>query len=87
VSVSSTWVGRNDARCKETVVFILVKGGGVGYELERSNRKMEPTLSSETSAYNNILAPGKFPEDYTLYSHHGESLKTRIRECLILANF
>jgi hypothetical protein len=39
-------------------------------------RKMEPTLSSEKSAYNNIQTPGKFPEDYTLYSHHGESLKT-----------
>jgi hypothetical protein len=39
---------------------------------------MEPTLSSETSAYNNIQTPGKFPEDYTLYSHHGESLKTTI---------
>jgi hypothetical protein len=37
---------------------------------------MEPTLSSETSAYNNIQTPGKFPEDYTIYSHHGESLKT-----------
>jgi hypothetical protein len=68
------------------VVFILVKVG-VGHELERSNRKreewgwsylprkMEPTLSSETSAYN-IQTPGKFPEDYTLYSHHCESLKT-----------
>jgi hypothetical protein len=30
-------------------------------------RKMEPTLSSETSAYNNIQTPGNFPEDYTLY--------------------
>jgi hypothetical protein len=41
-------------------------------------RKMEPTLSSETSAYNNIQASGKFPEVYTLYSHHGESLKTAV---------
>jgi hypothetical protein len=28
-------------------------------------RKMEPTLSSETSAYN-IQTPGKFPEDESL---------------------
>jgi hypothetical protein len=42
-------------------------------------RKMEPTLSSETSAYN-IQTPGKFPEDDTLQSQHGESLKTTIPE-------
>jgi hypothetical protein len=36
-------------------------------------RKMEPTLSSETSAYK-IQTPGKFPEDYTL---HNESYLTR----------
>jgi hypothetical protein len=29
------------------------------------------------SAYN-IQTPGKFPEDYTLYSHQSESLKTTI---------
>jgi hypothetical protein len=36
---------------------------------------MEPTQSSETLAYK-IQTPGKFPEDYILYSQHGESLKT-----------
>jgi hypothetical protein len=36
---------------------------------------MEPTQSSETSAYN-IQTPGKFPEDDTLQSQHGESLRT-----------
>jgi hypothetical protein len=37
---------------------------------------MEPTQSSETSAFN-IQTPGKYPEDYFSLLQHGESLKTR----------
>jgi hypothetical protein len=37
-------------------------------------RKIEPTQSSETSAYK-IQTPGKFPEDYILHSQHGEILE------------
>ena len=36
---------------------------------------MEPTLSSETSAFK-LQTPGKFPKEHRLYSKHGESLKT-----------
>jgi hypothetical protein len=36
---------------------------------------MEPTLSSETSAFI-LRTPGKFPKEYRLHSEHGESLKT-----------
>jgi hypothetical protein len=39
---------------------------------------MEPTQSSETSAFN-IQTPGKYPEDYFSLLQHGESLKTRIK--------
>ena len=39
------------------------------------HRTMEPTQSSETSAYI-LRTPGKFPKEYLLYSEHGESLKT-----------
>jgi hypothetical protein len=42
---------------------------------------MEPTQSSETSAYK-IQTTGKFPEDYILHSQHGESLKTTIANLL-----
>jgi hypothetical protein len=38
--------------------------------------KMEPTQGSETSAYQN-LTPGRYPKEYTQYSTHGESLKSR----------
>jgi hypothetical protein len=38
--------------------------------------KMELTQGSETSAYQN-LTPGKYPKEYTQYSTHGESLKSR----------
>jgi len=38
---------------------------------------MEPTQSSETSAYI-LRTPGKFPKEYLLHSEHGESLKTTI---------
>jgi len=37
---------------------------------------MEPTQSSETSAYN-VRTPGKYPEDNFSLLQHGESLKTR----------
>jgi hypothetical protein len=36
---------------------------------------MELTLGSETSAFK-TQTPGNNPEDYTLYSQHGESLKS-----------
>jgi len=36
---------------------------------------MEPTVSSETSAFI-LQTPGKFPKEYRLHSKHGESLKT-----------
>ena len=35
---------------------------------------MEPTLSSETSAFI-LRTPGKFPKEHRLHSEHGESLK------------
>ena len=38
--------------------------------------KMEQIKCSETSAFNN-QKPGKYPKDYTQYSKHGESLKSR----------
>jgi hypothetical protein len=37
---------------------------------------MEPTQSSETSAFN-TQTPGKYPEDNLSLLRHGESLKTR----------
>jgi hypothetical protein len=40
---------------------------------------MEPTESSEMSAYNNTLTPGTYPKEKKLQSKHGESLKSRIR--------
>jgi hypothetical protein len=40
-----------------------------------SQREMEPTECSETSAFN-IQTPGKYPEDNIPYPQHGESLKT-----------
>ena len=36
---------------------------------------MEPTLSSETSAFI-LQTPGKFPKEHRIHSKHGESLKT-----------
>ena len=36
---------------------------------------MEPTLSSETSAFI-LKTPGKFQKEHGLHSKHGESLKT-----------
>ena len=44
---------------------------------------MEPTLSSETSAFI-LRTPGKFPKEHRLHSEHDESLKTTIqlRHCL-----
>jgi len=36
---------------------------------------MEPTLSSETSAFIH-QTPEKFPKEHRLHSKHGESLKT-----------
>src|SRR5215475_5337515 len=38
---------------------------------------MELILGSETSAFNN-QTPGDNPEDYIIYSQHGESLKSTI---------
>ena len=45
---------------------------------------MEPTQSSETSAYN-VRTPGKHPEDNFSLLQHGESLKTR--NTFIISNF
>ena len=49
---------------------------------------MEPTLSSETSAFI-LRTPGKFPKEHRLHSEHGESLKTTtyIKTRLIGQNF
>jgi hypothetical protein len=38
---------------------------------------MEPTLVTETSEVK-TQTPGKFPEESTLESQHGESLKTYV---------
>ena len=47
--------------------------------------KMELTQGSETSANYN-LTPGKYPKEYIQYSNHGESLKSRIsNEVLLLS--
>jgi hypothetical protein len=48
---------------------------------------MELTLGSETSAFK-TQTPGNNPEDYTLYSQHGESLKSTIdkKVCSFLSN-
>ena len=39
--------------------------------------KMELTQGSETSANYNLM-PRKYPKEYTQYSNHGESLKSRM---------
>ena len=39
--------------------------------------KMEPTESSETSAFN-TRTPGRYPKENALHIKHGESLKSRI---------
>ena len=44
---------------------------------------MEPIESSETSAYNNTLTPGTYPNEKKLQSKHGESLKSRKRMMMI----
>ena len=38
---------------------------------------MEPTESSETSAFEN-WTPGRYPKEANLHSRHGESLRTNI---------
>jgi hypothetical protein len=38
---------------------------------------MGPIEGSETSAHR-YMTPGKYPEEHTKYSEHGESLKSRI---------
>ena len=45
---------------------------------------MEPTLSSETSAFK-LQTPGKFPKEHRLHSKHGGSLKTTL--CIIVNDF
>jgi hypothetical protein len=40
------------------------------------------TVCSETSAYK-IQMPGNYPEESIQHSEHGESLKSRIKHCLI----
>ena len=45
--------------------------------------KMEQIECSETSAFNNNQMPGKYPKDYTQYSIHGESLKSRTYSLII----
>jgi len=48
--------------------------------------KMEPTLSSETSAIR-TQTPGNYPKRNTLYLEHGGSLKTRVvLQCLCISN-
>jgi len=41
--------------------------------------KMEPIVSSETSAIR-TQTPGNYPKRNKLHLEHGESLKTRIKE-------
>jgi hypothetical protein len=47
--------------------------------------KMEPTVSSETSAFK-IQTPGKYPEEYLPHLQHGESLKTMVSLHVTLRN-
>jgi hypothetical protein len=42
---------------------------------------MGPIEGSETSE-NHYMTPGKYPEEHTQYSEHGESLKSRINSIL-----
>jgi len=46
--------------------------------------KMEPTMSSETSAIR-IQTPGNYPKRNKLHLEHGESLKTRM--CILVCHF
>ena len=41
---------------------------------------MEPTESSETTAYINTLTPGTYPKEKKLQSKHGESSKSRAQK-------
>jgi hypothetical protein len=64
-----------------TVAAICRNRGRVGTGLSvlwvaYARLKMEPTQSSETSAFN-TQTPGKYPEDNLSLLQHGESLKTR----------
>ena len=43
--------------------------------------KMEPIVSSETSAIRTQM-PGNYPKRNKLHLEHGESLKTREKKCL-----
>jgi len=47
--------------------------------------KMEQTACSETSAYK-IQTPGNYPEESIRHSEHGESLKSRIINYLLILN-
>jgi hypothetical protein len=49
----------------------------VYFTLYNQPLKMGPIEGSETSA-NHYLTLGKYPEEHTQYSEHGESLKSRI---------
>jgi hypothetical protein len=51
------------------------RGGEVGADSKTRLREGELTLGSQTSAFK-TQTPGNNPEDYTLYSQHGESLKS-----------
>ena len=42
--------------------------------------KMEPIVSSETSAIR-TQTPGNYPKRNNLHLEHGESLRTKLREC------
>jgi hypothetical protein len=44
---------------------------------------MELIDGSETSAFKN-QPPGKHPKDYSQYSKHGESMKSRTQEVLFI---
>ena len=43
--------------------------------------KMEPTESSETSAFSTLM-PGRYPKEKALHTEHGESLKSRKLSCI-----
>ena len=48
--------------------------------------KMEQIECSETSAYK-IHTPRNYPKENTIYSEHGESLKSRIKKLVCRSNF
>jgi len=47
--------------------------------------KMEPIVSSETSAIR-TQTPGNYPKRNNLHLEHGESLRTKLDPCLLFAS-